>query len=146
MTDDLVKRLREAANKRDGFEAVFLSEDAADRIEEADRAIANLQREYDKRGDRIEALERERERLALAICGGEDLPGYANAQPVEALEKVARDNASFASWQIDQTAKAEARLAKAVEALQEIAADDFADVDGIRVYCRAVLAEIGEMK
>lgn len=70
--------------------------------------------------DRIEQLERERERLALAICGGEDAPGYANAQTVEALEKVVRDNAAWGMWQVDQTVQAQAKLAKAVGALQKI--------------------------
>ena len=37
-------------------------------------------------------LRAERERLALAICGGEDAPGYANAQTVETLEHVAKQN------------------------------------------------------
>lgn len=36
----------------------------------------------------IERLTRERERLALAICGGEDAPGYANAQTVETLHSL----------------------------------------------------------
>ena len=42
--------------------------------------------------DRVEQLTAERERLALAICGGEDAPGYANAQTVETLEHVAKQN------------------------------------------------------
>lgn len=49
----------------------------------------------DRLGDaaaRIEQLAAERERLALAICGGEDAPGYANAQTVETLEHVAKQN------------------------------------------------------
>jgi len=57
---------------------------AADRIEAlTDALIAKA---------RIEALTAERERLALAICGGEDAPGYANAQTVETLEHVAKQN------------------------------------------------------
>jgi hypothetical protein len=66
--------------------------------------------------DRIEALTAERERLALAICGGEDAPGYANVQTVETLEKVARDNANATMAQIYRTLAVEAKLAKAVEA------------------------------
>ena len=42
--------------------------------------------------DIIECLAAERERLALAICGGEDAPGYANAQTVEALEYALKQN------------------------------------------------------
>ncbi len=70
--------------------------------------------------DRIEALTKERERLALAICGGEDLPGYANAQTVETLEKVARDNAKATMAEINRTLAVEAKLAKAVEALRNL--------------------------
>ena len=50
----------------------------------------------------IEKLRGERERLALAICGGEDAPGYANAQTIETLEKVARDNHNTTMEQIDR--------------------------------------------
>jgi hypothetical protein len=67
--------------------------------------------------DRIDALIAERERLALAICGGEDAPGYANAQTVEALEEVARDNHNATMEQINRTLALEDKLAKAVEAL-----------------------------
>ena len=59
----------------------------------------------------------ERERLALAICGGEDAPGYANAQAVETLEKVARDNAAATMQQINRTLAVEAKLDAAVEAV-----------------------------
>jgi hypothetical protein len=40
MSDDLVKRLRDAAMKRDGFDAVYLSSVAADRIEELEAKLA----------------------------------------------------------------------------------------------------------
>ena len=56
----------------------------------------------DAQAAEIERLRDERERLALAICGGEDAPGYANAQTVETLEKVARDNANATMEQIDR--------------------------------------------
>jgi hypothetical protein len=62
--------------------------------------------------DAINEIYSERERLALAICGGEDAPGYANAQTVEALEKVARDNANATMEHINRTLEAEAKLAK----------------------------------
>ena len=60
---------------------------------------------------RVRELERERERLALAICGGEDAPGYANAQTVETLEKLARDSAKDMTQEIDRTLAAEATVA-----------------------------------
>jgi hypothetical protein len=63
-------------------------------------------------------LREERERLALAICGGEDAPGYANAQTVDTLEKVARDSANATMAHINRTLAVEAKLAKAVEALR----------------------------
>jgi hypothetical protein len=40
MTDDLAKRLRKAARKRDGFDAVYLAEPAANRIEELEVELA----------------------------------------------------------------------------------------------------------
>jgi len=38
--NDLVKRLRNAATKRDGFDAVYLSTEASDRIEELEAKLA----------------------------------------------------------------------------------------------------------
>ncbi len=134
MSDDLVKRLRGGCSCnidstpcmaedecRAAFEAANYMEEAAARIEEADRAIANLQREYDKRGDRIEALERERD-LALADDQRREWEHHCKT--------------------------AEAALAKAVEALQKIASgpDDPRCFCGACVQARtarATLAEIG---
>ena len=56
----------------------------------------------------IADLRAERERLALAICGGEDAPGYANAQTVETLEGVARSNGQRAMADLDRLMRAEA--------------------------------------
>ena len=97
-------------------------------LAEADAAIKALT-------EQLEALERERERLALAICGGEDVPGYANAQPVEALEKVARDSASFASWQINQTAKADAALAT-MTAERDLYRESYLTTDRLRLRAK----------
>lgn len=97
-----------------------MSDDLDELTKAEQRGYANaMEAERKLHEDRIEQLERERERLALAICGGEDAPGYANAQTVEDLEKVARDNAAWGMWQVDQTVQAQAKLAKAVEALRE---------------------------
>ena len=74
----------------------------------------------------MQELREERERLALAICGGEDAPGYANAQTVETLENVARDNVNATMEQINRTLAVEAKLAKAVDALR--AFKDFDDM------------------
>jgi len=91
----------------------------------------------------MQELREERERLALAICGGEDAPGYANAQTVETLEKVARDNANATMEQINRTLAAEAKLAKAVEALGAIVVDDTWGLDhDVYMMCRATLKEI----
>jgi hypothetical protein len=68
--------------------------------------------------NQMHELREERERLALAICGGEDAPGYANAQTVDTLEKVARDSANATMAHINRTLAVEAKLAKAVEALR----------------------------
>lgn len=70
---------------------------------------------------RIETLVNERERLALAICAGEDALGYANAQSVGTLEKVARDNHNATMAQIDITLSLEAKLDKAARQLRTIA-------------------------
>lgn len=48
---------------------------------------------------RIEVLEGEREGLHLAICGGEDAPGYAASLSHEQIVGVLKDN--YASWKRD---------------------------------------------
>ena len=89
--NDLVKRLRNAATKRDGFDAVYLSPEAADRIE-------------------------------------------ALTEQLEAARLDAKEAEAYSVW-------LEAKLAKAVEALDQIAgkapyADDPYDIS------RAALAEL----
>ena len=42
--------------------------------------------------DRVRVLEGENEQLRLAICGGEDAPGYAASLPLEKILSVAKDN------------------------------------------------------
>jgi acetyl-CoA carboxylase alpha subunit len=106
MTNDIVKRLREPWDQRQ-------SRRVADEFEAAD-IIDALRAE-------VERLTGERERLALAICGGEDAYGYANAQTVATLEKVARDNHNATMAQINRTLAAEAERDKLREAAQEAA-------------------------
>lgn len=55
----LIARLR--------WKAGAYAKEAADRIEEHSRAFANLQREYDKRGNQIEALVKDKERLGREV-------------------------------------------------------------------------------
>tara|TARA_R110000868_G_scaffold381184_1_gene647552 strand:+ start:1018 stop:1581 length:564 start_codon:yes stop_codon:yes gene_type:complete len=64
-----------------------------------------------------DALTAERERLALAICGGEDAPGYANAQTVETLEHVAKQNCQSHGATINSLLAAEAERDRLREAL-----------------------------
>ena len=65
---------------------------------------------------RIKQLTAERDRLALAICGGEDAPGYANAQTVETLEHVAKQNQQSHGETINSLLAAEAERARLREA------------------------------
>ena len=67
--------------------------------------------------DRVEQLTAERERLALAICGGEDAPGYANAQTVETLEHVAKQNQQSHGATINSLLAAEAERDEALNQL-----------------------------
>lgn len=84
-------------------------------ISSAMGSFGSIEREA---ADAIERLRREREELALAICGGEDAPGYANAQTVETLVKIVED-----SRRIDR-ARAEAAEAKLATALAFVVAFD----------------------
>ena len=68
---------------------------------------------------RIEQLTAERDRLALAICGGEDAPGYANAQTVETLEHVAKQNQQSHGATINSLFAAEAERDRLRAALTE---------------------------
>lgn len=85
--------------------------------------------------DRIQAQEGERESLHLAICGGEDAPGYAASLSHEKIVGVLKDN--YASWKRDSElawdgetantwkARAEAAEARALalEGALELASD-----------------------
>jgi DNA repair exonuclease SbcCD ATPase subunit len=141
MSDDLVKRLRSYAKDQGGWHNIDdTCEEAADRIEKLEQALKEQSSVSDRLAEQLEQLvaineaaradakeaeayaeelEKERERLALAICGGEDAPGYANAQTVETLEKVARDNANATMEQINLTLDVEAKLSRAVDVLSE---------------------------
>jgi hypothetical protein len=99
MSDELVKRARNLGPH--------------DSIAYAENLAAELT-------DRIEALTAERERLALAICGGEDAPGYANAQTIETLERVAKQNQQSHGATINSLLVAEADNARLREALTGI--------------------------
>jgi hypothetical protein len=70
-----------AEAERDKFKAELEELDFL-RHEGGPDSVAAIEAERDR-------LINEREQLALAICGGEDAPGYANAQTVETLEKIA---------------------------------------------------------
>ena len=117
--------------------------------DDVDAVIAALAAERD-------ALRAERERLALAICGGEDAPGYAGTQTVEALESVAMQNRNMHASTVNSLLRAEterdalraeverlrADAAKLVVALRE--ADVFIkqNMGGLRNTKRdAILAE-----
>jgi len=118
MTDDLVKRLREVAIEKqseawgrvDGGQdcsiSAMLAEECADRIE--------------AQAAEIERLRGERERLALAICGGEDAPGYANAQTVETLIGVAEENRRFCHSERDRANSAESDAANARKVVRQL--------------------------
>jgi hypothetical protein len=80
---------------------------------------------------RVRALEDEREQLALAICGGEDVPGYANAQTVETL--VVFVEGERGAWRQSYEA-AEAR----VREMKTRYGDKLADIKALR---RRVLEE-----
>lgn len=100
-----------------------MTDEENDRMADLTRKLADTAIDYKAR---CETLTKERERLALAICGGEDAPGYANAQPVETLEKVARDWGVGMMEQINRTLALEAKLATC-----EKYRDAYADCDRI---------------
>ena len=87
--------------------------------------------------DRIEQLTAERHRLALAICGGEDAPGYANAQTVETLEHVAKQNRQ-SHWATINSLLAEE--AERDEALNQLDSARYS-VDVLERRMAAVMAE-----
>jgi hypothetical protein len=162
MTDDaelnisdvtLIARLRGACYLAfdDGTNDYGTAPEAADRIEKLvatnealTEQLAAARDDAKEAEAYAEEVEKERERLALAICGGEDAPGYANAQTVETLEKVARDWAMGMMEQINRTLALEAKLAKAVEALEDMLTipNSEAAQGIIKAYARALIAEL----
>ena len=81
-----------------------------DRADKAEKALARARAE-----DEIERLRDEREQLALAICGGEDAPGFANAQTVEKLVEIAEQSRREVAQEYQRTAadRADAIAARA---------------------------------
>ena len=66
-------------------------------IEEYEQALANMQREYDKRGDRIEELEGQ----LKAICERNNVVEYANAELGEKLYGAVEDFETIADTDPD---------------------------------------------
>jgi predicted nucleic acid-binding Zn-ribbon protein len=97
------------------------------------RLISNLQREYDKRGDRIEALN---EQLEAARADAKEAEAYA--------EELAGDQVDLCR----QLIAAEDKLAKAVEALHTISGhvvlnnENEEELSESALLARALLAEI----
>ena len=99
--------------------------------------------------DRIQQLTEERDRLALAICGGEDAPGYANAQTIETLEHLAKQNQQSHGATINSLLAAEAENARLREDLEELdflrhegGPDSVAAMEAELKRLRAVLSDI----
>jgi hypothetical protein len=78
MTDD-----QKAARER-----VEMYADALERVWSATRTATDLRTLLSERNE----MEAENEKLRLAICGGEDAPGYAASLPLSDILKVALDN------------------------------------------------------
>ena len=85
------------------------------------------------------AHDEDRARLAVAICGGEDLPGYANSASTEELVRIACRSHSDHMETIDRLLKAQAKrgalaaqLAAAEARARSSALDALAKVDAIR--------------
>lgn len=62
----------------------------------------------------LKAAEAENEQLRLAICGGEDAPGYAASLPLQAVLDVQRDNFAVSRSALERLWAAEAREAELI--------------------------------
>lgn len=71
------------------------------------------QAEIDRLKAEVERLLAERYELAYAICGGEDAPGYLDAQSTDEIVKVARDNAR---WHMEAIGREHTAWNDAIEA------------------------------
>lgn len=88
----LLKQISRAADERKAIEADNAAKDA-----------------------RIKELGDERYKLAYAIAGGEDAPGYLDSLSVETLVEVARDNSRRWFAETDRAEALETQLAAAME-------------------------------
>jgi hypothetical protein len=85
-----------------------------DQLHEAQAHAASLQRRVEENSE-----------LRLAICGGEDAPGYVDSLPLAAILKVAADNAQTArrdaelAWDGETATSWKARASQAEAALSE---------------------------
>lgn len=77
----------------------------------------------------IAALRRENSELRLAICGGEDAPGYADSLSVETILGVLRDN--YASWRRDSELAWDGETANSWKARAQAAEAKLAAAEGV---------------
>lgn len=89
-----------------------------DIIEEVNTDKAALQSDNAALTARVNELETERYKLAYAITGGEDAPGYLDSLSVETLAEVARDNTRRWFAETDRAEALETQLAAARNALK----------------------------
>nr|WP_176024226.1 hypothetical protein [Brucella pseudintermedia] len=109
------------------------------RIKDHETELVNDNAEKDAR---IKELGDERYKLACAITGGEDAPGYLGSLSVETLVEVARDNTRRWFAETDRAEALEAKLAAAEKALEPFAdhakeravdAQEWRDTDTVKI-------------
>lgn len=124
----------------------------SDKIKRLEKEVAIVSGERDRAQKACEGIAQrltdEREQLALAICGGEDAPGYANAHTVEALVEIARQQQRDHRADIDRATAAEARVTeleganKRLQTALEMGLDLISNEKGWGTYPRMEGSEI----
>lgn len=72
--------------------------------------------------EEAKSLSHENEQLRLAICGGEDAPGYASSVPLDAILGVQAENEAAHREQIDENQTLTALLKEAEGVLEPVSA------------------------
>jgi len=103
-------------------------------------AVHALLTDHTTRGETIAKQADEIEALRLAICGGEDAPGYAMSLPLDVVLDVARQNTARWFGEADRAIAAEAKLVES-EAREEALRDALKDIDAMPGYVEPVPPE-----
>lgn len=125
MSSELIIGLRVPSHAQSSVLAADYMNKAADALQAAAEREAGFREAHRQLGNvtaENERLTKERERLALAICGGEDAPGWANAQTVEYLEQAVKESRGAHTYDLERADRLATQVDELVKANIDVVA------------------------